>query len=167
MSYQYDFNNPNPQSRNNRLTIFLPVLLAGMLVIGVFLGYQVSPGSMNLATSGNANSKFQYITKLVEENYVDKVKAEELMEEAIRSFLLELDPHSVYMSPEETKKSKQELAGNFGGVGIQFIIHKDTLMVTHLVADGPADRAGIKPFDRIISVDQIKMTGRKITGRSF
>ncbi|MFI5204520.1 MAG: S41 family peptidase [Flavobacteriales bacterium] len=162
MSYQYDFNKPNPQQQNNRTAVFFPLLLAGMLAIGVLLGYQVRPGSLE-AQNTDVQGKFQYIVKLVEDNYVDKVKTNVVMENAIRSYLLELDPHSVYLTPDETKRSKQDLAGNFGGVGIQFMIHKDTLMVTHLVPDGPAAKAGIKPFDRILWVDKNKMTGRKIT----
>lgn len=162
MNSQYDFNKPNNQQHNNRMAVYFPLFLAGMLAVGVLLGYQVSPGSLE-ENSTQAQGKFQYIVKLVEDNYVDKVKTNDVMEKAIRGFLLELDPHSLYMTPDETKRSKQELAGNFGGVGIQFIIHKDTLMVTHLVPEGPAAKAGIKAFDRILMVDKHKMTGRKLT----
>lgn len=152
---------PDNNRQPSRVSAFFPLLFALMLAIGVLLGYNINPGgSGGTVMSGN---KLNYIINLINKEYVDEVKAEDLTDKAITGMLAELDPHSVYMSPKEVQSSNEELSGKFGGVGIQFIIQDDTLMVTHLVKDGPSEKKGIQRFDRILMVDNEKFHDNKLT----
>ena len=166
MSYQpgsdFEKYQPNKPSHQPRPSAFFPLLFAVMLAIGVLLGYTIQPGG---GTSGSfsSNNKLNSIINLIEKEYVDKVNPDELTDKAISGMLGELDPHSIYLSAKEVKLSNEDLSGSFGGVGIQFIIHEDTLMVTHLVPNGPAQQKGVQPFDRILMVDKKKFHGKGIT----
>ncbi|MBX7094060.1 MAG: S41 family peptidase [Flavobacteriales bacterium] len=145
----------------SRLTLFYPILLALALAAGIYLG-----GRMNTVTPGSQKetvSKLNSLLNLIEEHYVDKVDRSKLTEDAIREILDGLDPHSAYMSPEDAKQAREELSGKFGGVGIQFLVYKDTLTVTHVIPNGPSETAGIQAFDRIIEVDGKSMARKNIT----
>ena len=85
--------------------------------------------------------------------YVDSVDTEELVEIAIIKMLEELDPHSIYFSKEDLQEANEPLDGSFEGVGIQFNIFKDTIMVVSPIVGGPSERLGIMAGDRIIKVD--------------
>ncbi len=153
---------PQPAPRKtDKLVAFYPILLAIALAIGVYFGSQ-----MTAAPSGSQKesaSKIVQLLKIIEENYVDEIDRESFTEDALGDILHGLDPHSSYLSTKDTKKAREDLSGNFGGVGIQFLVHKDTLAVTHLIDGGPSKDAGILPFDRIVKVDTTSMAGRKIT----
>ena len=162
----YDPNNIQRTGEKNnlgRMSPFFPVLLAVMLAVGVFLGYNVASTS-NTSGGGEAD-KIQYIMSLIETDYVDEVDPKKLRDQAIEGMLAKLDPHSILLPPKDAKEARQELEGKFGGVGIQFMIHKDSLMVSHLIDGSPAQLAGIKEFDRIVEVDKISMTGKKLNER--
>ncbi|MDR2408344.1 MAG: S41 family peptidase, partial [Bacteroidales bacterium] len=88
---------------------------------------------------------------------------EQLEEEAIRGMLLNLDPHSSYMTREETEQANTILMGGFEGIGIQFNIHLDTLQVVSVTSGGPSEKAGILPGDRIVKVNDENIAGIKIS----
>lgn len=75
--------------------------------------------------------------------YVDKVDENKLVEEAIIKMLAQLDPHSTYSDAEEVKKMNEPLQGNFEGIGIQFQMIEDTLLVVQPVSNGPSEKVGI------------------------
>ena len=139
-----------------------PVVAAVAAIIGVILGFYLIPTSKdrNFPTKGG---KIDYILSLIDSQYVDKVDIDSLQDEAIRSFLADLDPHSVYMTAEEIKKENEVLQGNFDGVGIQFRIIEDTIVVLQTINPGPSQRAGIMAGDRIIKVDGRNVTGKDIS----
>lgn len=85
--------------------------------------------------------------------YVDTVHNSDLVESGIIDMLGKLDPHSTYVSAEELKKFMESFDGSFGGIGVEYNILKDTIIVLNVVAGGPSDKAGIRPNDRIIAVD--------------
>lgn len=92
-------------------------------------------------------------------NYVDSVDKANLVEDAIKGMLEDLDPHSSYLDPDEVKRANEPLKGNFKGVGIEFNILKDTLMVVAVIEGGPSEKAGLRPGDRIITVDGENIAG--------
>ncbi len=98
-------------------------------------------------------------------NYVDDVDKTELVENAIKGMLEDLDPHSSYLNPEEVKRANEPLKGNFKGVGIEFNILKDTLLVVAVIEGGPSDKAGLRPGDRIIYVDDENIAGIGLTNK--
>lgn len=109
-----------------------------------------------------ANQKLQTAEMVVTQFYVDTVNEEKLVESTIRSMLEELDPHSAYSNPEETKEMTEPLDGNFSGIGISFNMNKDTLYVISTVAGGPSERVGILAGDRITHVNDTLIAGVKM-----
>ncbi len=95
--------------------------------------------------------------------YVDSVDGAKLTEDAINGMLSELDPHSSYTDAEETKKINEPLQGNFDGIGVQFNMLEDTLVVIQPVAKGPSERAGIMAGDRIVAVNDTAIAGVKMS----
>ena len=109
-----------------------------------------------------ANQKLRMAEAAVAQFYVDTVNEDRLVETAIRSMLEELDPHSAYSNPEETKELNEPLAGNFSGIGISFNMNQDTLYVISTVAGGPSERVGLLAGDRIIKVNDSIIAGVKM-----
>lgn len=95
--------------------------------------------------------------------YVDKVDENKLVEEAIIKMLAQLDPHSTYNNAEEVKKMNEPLQGNFEGIGVQFQMIEDTLLVIQPVSNGPSEKAGILAGDRIIAVNDSAIAGVKMS----
>ena len=94
--------------------------------------------------------------------YVDSVDTEKLVEDAIRGMIEKLDPHSAYSTAEQTKRLNEPLQGSFDGIGVQFNILDDTLMVIQTVTGGPSEKAGVMAGDRIISVGDTAIAGVKM-----
>lgn len=106
--------------------------------------------------------KMQIAQLAITNLYVDSVDQKKLVEDAIKGILEQLDPHSSYSNPEETKKLNEPLEGNFEGIGIQFNMMEDTLVVIQTIRKGPSERVGIVAGDRIISVDGKPIAGVKM-----
>lgn len=106
--------------------------------------------------------KFIRALQIVQMFYVDTVNSSELVEFAIRGMLKDLDPHSVYMSKEEQKKANEPLLGSFEGIGVQFQLLNDTIMVIAPTPGGPSEKLGIIPGDRIVRIDGEDATGPKV-----
>ena len=118
--------------------------------------------SFNTAYSQAFNEnvyKFHRVLSLVDMFYVDTVKQEKLVEDAIREMLKKLDPHSIYISKDDVKSMNEPLQGNFEGIGIQFNIMNDTIMVVSPIAGGPSEKLGIQAGDRIIMIDGENVAG--------
>ena len=101
-------------------------------------------------------------TATINNYYVDSVDTEKLVEDAIRGMLEKLDPHSQYSTPEQTKRLNEPLQGSFDGIGVQFNILDDTLLVIQTITGGPAEKAGVMAGDRIISVADTAIAGVKM-----
>ena len=96
---------------------------------------------------------FNEVLDMVEKNYVEEVKLQDLIQGAISGMMKSLDPHSTFMTAEEYKELEVETKGSFGGIGIEITILKDVLTVVSPIEDTPAFQAGIKPGDQIIKID--------------
>ncbi|MFT3739619.1 MAG: S41 family peptidase [Breznakibacter sp.] len=103
--------------------------------------------------------KFQMAWNLISTFYVDSVDKGSLAEEAIVAMLQKLDPHSVYISAKEVEAMNEPLNGSFEGIGIEFHILNDTLMVVNTIPGGPSENVGIKAGDRILSIDGKNVAG--------
>ena len=113
-------------------------------------------------TDLNQIQKIQIAEMAIANFYVDSVDQKKLAEAAIIGMLEQLDPHSSYTNPEETKSLNEPLEGNFEGIGVQFNILEDTLVVIQPTTKGPSEKAGILAGDRIISVDGKPIAGVKM-----
>lgn len=107
--------------------------------------------------------KFAAMLEIINYYYVDTANSAELTEDAIVAMLKELDPHSMYLSKEDVIKANEPLQGNFEGVGIQFQLFHDTILVVAAVPGGPSDKLGILAGDKIITINGEEATGKKIS----
>ena len=105
--------------------------------------------------------KLNLILDLVEKNYVDTLNREGMTNAAVEAALAKLDPHSVYLPPQQLKDSEQDLAGNFEGIGIQFNVPNHTAIVLEVIAGGPSEKVGLMPGDRLLKVDDKVIAGVK------
>ncbi|KAF5070741.1 Peptidase family S41 [anaerobic digester metagenome] len=113
--------------------------------------------------SRSTSQKFSSLLQIISYYYVDTANAAKLTERAIEAMLKELDPHSVYLSKEEVKRANEPLQGNFDGVGIQFQLFHDTILVVAAVPGGPSDKLGILAGDKIITINGEDAFGKKVT----
>lgn len=107
--------------------------------------------------------KYQRVMALIDAFYVDTVNLQRLTEDAIVKVLADLDPHSVYISKEEVDEMNEPLEGGFFGIGIQFTLLRDTLVVVAVVPGGPSEKVGLRAGDRIVVVDGENIAGKKIS----
>ncbi len=150
---------------NKRFAVVLPLFFAFTLIAGILAGKYLLPGSGN-ATSlfrGNHYDKFNDVMNYIERDYVDTINKKKLLENAITGLLETLDPHSVYIPAEEFNEANDPLAGNFDGIGVQFRLIRDTIVVINTVAGGPSEKEGVHAGDRIVKIDGKKVAGIKIT----
>ncbi|HLN74586.1 MAG TPA: S41 family peptidase [Prolixibacteraceae bacterium] len=103
--------------------------------------------------------KYGRLLRIIDSYYVDTTKVNEITDKVIVDVLKGLDPHSTYISKEEVDKMNEPLQGNFEGVGISFNVYRDTLMVVTTIPGGPSEKVGIRPGDRIVSVDSKNIAG--------
>ena len=115
------------------------------------------------AQSNQASRKLQMAEFAISRLYVDEVNEEDLVEKAITSMLEELDPHSTYTNAEEARKMNEPLEGEFEGIGIQFQMMEDTLLVVQPVSGGPSEKVGILAGDRITAVEDTLIAGVKMS----
>lgn len=116
--------------------------------VAFFLQAQVFGQSMEARRA--TDLKFARALEIIKLAYVDSVNEAELTEHAIRGMLKELDPHSVYLSVEELKEANEPLQGSFDGIGVQFNIINDTIVVVSPTPGGPSEKVGIMPGDKIV-----------------
>jgi len=105
--------------------------------------------------------KLNDVLNAIGRSYVDTINEKKLVEDAINGMLKALDPHSAYIPPEEVERVNEPLQGGFDGIGIQFQMFEDTLLVVQTIAGCPAEKVGVLPGDRIIYVDQTLIAGVK------
>ncbi len=130
------------------------VLALTCLALGFFLNSQlVTNVSAVPQQDYESLETFTNILEIVKKNYVDEVKTTDLINGAINGMLSSLDPHSAYLTPDLYKELQTDTQGKFGGLGIEISIQGGFLTVVSPIEDTPAFRAGIKPGDQIIKID--------------
>lgn len=143
---------------------FQPLVLAVVLILGIFVGRYLTGETGTYASSKSGNSgKIIDLINRIEDKYVDEVDQDELVEKAITTMLEDLDPHSYYINYDDYKSVAESLEGKFEGIGVEFMIHEDTLHVVTPIRGGPSYKAGILPGDMIIEVDGEKLSGTGIS----
>lgn len=111
------------------------------------------------------NEKMSTILQLMKFAYVDSVMLDNYVEKAILEMLKELDPHTAYISKEDVKRTNEPLVGNFEGVGIQFQIIKDTIVVVAVINGGPSEKVGVLAGDKFLKVDTAFATGKQVDNK--
>ena len=149
--------------------VYLPVVLALVLVSGIVLGFLLQnkvsqqAGVSFLPGNRGAYNKVDEIIRYIDDNYVDSVNQNHLETDAIRGMLNDLDPHSQYITAAEFNEINDPLLGSFQGIGISFRIEKDTIMVINPIPDGPSEKVGLMAGDRIVRVNDTLVAGVHIT----
>jgi carboxyl-terminal processing protease len=139
-----------------------PILLGIVLLFGIYLGMELSGKTgegMPVFKHSSRQNKINQVLSFIERQYVDTISKEEMIEEAIQSMLQHLDPHSYYISSSELARMTEPLEGNFDGIGIEFMIQKDTVVVVNPIAGGPSESLGIRAGDRIVEVNGENIAG--------
>ena len=151
-------------NKNRRLAAWLPVIIAISIVIGIFIGNKYYPltrcGGYGMLSGGD---KINAILNVIDKQYVDTVDIDNLIEKAIPKIFNELDPHSVYIPAEDVMAANEDLEGSFSGIGISFNMQTDTILVISVISKGPAEKAGVLPFDRIITINDSVFSGKNMS----
>ena len=142
-----------------------PLAYAVILILGVYIGLQTGGGSSSGMHMVGPRSALNGVLDRVEQTYVDAVVREELEQVALDAVLEKLDPHSLFISAEELAALAEPMEGNFEGIGVEFIIQQDTLMVVAAIPGGPSEKAGVRAGDRILTVDSVAISGPDLTNQ--
>ncbi len=137
--------------------------LAIFFSAGIFIFSSLSITAQERVITDEAKLKFDDVLALVKTRYVDTVDFNVLVEDAIKGMMKDLDPHSEYYTAEEYEKMNEPLQGNFEGIGIQFNITRDTIVVQSPISGGPSEKLGIRSGDKIVKIEGKTVAGIKIT----
>jgi carboxyl-terminal processing protease len=149
----------------------LVIIVLAALISGILLGNLIATrehkglndafGNIfkNFSTS---NNKISEIIQQIDSYYVDTVNVNNLTEEMAAELIAKLDPHSVYIPAKDLEIVNNELEGSFSGIGVQFNIQNDTIMIISVISGGPSEKAGLLAGDRIVMVDDSVFTGKQI-----
>jgi carboxyl-terminal processing protease len=137
-----------------RKTLGMTALVAALFLVALSASSQV----LNEETF-----KIGRTFSLIDNYYVDSTDAGKLAEKAIIEILKNLDPHSTYISAKDVKDMNEPLNGNFEGIGVQFNLLRDSIIIIEPIAGGPSEKVGIRAGDRILTINQEKVTGIGLT----
>lgn len=140
--------------------IFRSVIL---LLLGVFIGILATNKDLNTSISFDGKDKVSRVLDLVRHNYVDSVDVDSIEGSTVNNLLQNLDPHSLYLPAQQASSINERLEGGFTGIGVEYILLRDTLVITQVSANGPAAKAGLRPGDRVIEVDHKSFSGTNLT----
>jgi len=155
----------------SKIKIYLPIAFAIILAAGIYLGYnmnsgQPSPGKI-FQLGGQSAGKVTNVLNYIKEDYVDTVKIDRLENKAIKEVLAELDPHSQFIAAKEFNQVNDPLKGEFEGIGVQFRIEKDTIMIIRAISGGPSEKVGIRGGDRIVTIEGDTVAGTGISNEEI
>ncbi len=143
---------------------------SSVLIAGLILGPKFASENQNAKNGSflsfglsDRSSKVEKIIRIINENYVDSVQMDTVQDLAIQEILKNLDPHSAYLAPEDAQLLSDDLEGNFNGIGVEYYILNDTLLITSVKQGGPAFKAGIKHGDKILAINNKTVAGIRVT----
>ncbi len=165
--------NNNELNQPNGRRTWLPLIVAVAIAFFIYLGARLEAlrvaqegaltSAVNRFGGRTGSAKLNALFDLLEREYVDSLDVADLVEQAIPTLVSELDPHSVYIPAEDLESTNEQLNGSFSGIGVQFNIQNDTVMVIGVISGGPSEKVGLIPGDRIVSVDDSVFVGKGIT----
>ena len=148
--------------------IYMPLLLFSCVGVGILIGSFLNfPVQKFTVSKNNYKTKLSTLIDFIDNEYVDDVKTDSIVDLTVSSILAKLDPHSVYVPQTEQALVTENMQGNFVGIGINFYNFKDTIVVVNLIANSPAEKAGIRAGDRILYVNKLKLFGKKLASDSL
>ncbi|WP_314791719.1 S41 family peptidase [Tannerella forsythia] len=146
-------------SRRYILWMFVAIIVS--LGIGLWLGAYLYSRSPRMREVNAGKNKINTILNIIDTQYVDTVNMNDLVNKTAASLISELDPHSVLIPAENVQAVNDDLEGSFSGIGVSFNVINDTILIITVMPGGPAEKAGLQPFDRIISINDSTYAGQK------
>ncbi|MDR3260861.1 MAG: S41 family peptidase [Tannerella sp.] len=148
-------------SNNNykRTELLVPITIA--VIISIACGFYA--GAYLFKNHQYGGNKIDAILDIIDQQYVDTVNVDQLINNTAQKLVNELDPHSVLIPTEDRQIVADELEGSFSGIGVSFETPSDTILVINVISRGPAEKAGILSFDRIITIDDSIYAGKSIS----
>ena len=137
-----------------------PFVFGIALALGIYIG-----DKLNSRHELSGVNKMEEILNFINSNYVDTLNINDTQDKDIEALLQQLDPHSAYIPAADLKNVNEDLEGNFEGIGVEFRIINDTIVVLKVIADGPSEKAGLHDGDRIIKVNNKNIASIKITNK--
>lgn len=145
--------------RNTYIILLVFMALAVGVLLGGFLNFPVEKPSFS---KQNYKSKLNRLLDFIDTEYVDSVNTDSIVSLTVNNILGQLDPHSVYIPPSEQTAEAESMRGDFVGIGVNFYMYKDSVAVIKPLENGPSEKAGLKPGDRILYAGKDKLFGRKL-----
>ncbi len=142
---------------------WLPLAFALVLGVGIWFGSFLT----KVTDMPPAVEKLQRVLRLIQQEYVDEVDLDSLVEMTLPALLENLDPHSSYIPAKDLQLTESDLEGSFSGIGVQFEVHSDTILVVEILAGGPAEESGLRAGDKIIKVDGQTIAGKRLSDREI
>lgn len=131
------------------------------LSIGIAGGYWAG-NSLASRGASPGQAKFNEVLNLIRNQYVEEIDLDSLVEKTLPDLFSNLDPHSTYISASELQSVNEDLDGSFSGIGITFTMYNDTATVNEVIGGGPSEKIGLLPGDRIVTIDDSIVAGKKI-----
>ncbi len=154
-------------NKNSKFQLLLPLIFALVLASGIFIGKTISSSQTGIHNILPVSNKLNMLINTISTEYVDSVDKNAMIEKAIKSVVADLDPHTSYLSAQNIAKLNENLKGNFYGIGVQFNVLKDTILILHTVKNGPSDKAGILAGDKIVTVNDSLFAGNGLTNEKI
>jgi carboxyl-terminal processing protease len=141
---------------------YLPILLFSCVALGVIIGGMLNFPERKISKQNARKIKIDRLIDFINEEYIDDINSDSIVDLTVSSILANLDPHSVYIPPNEQSTEAEIMKGDFVGIGVNFFMYNDTVTVVKPLENGPAAKAGIIAGDRILFADKSKLFGRKL-----
>lgn len=150
--------------QNKLQKILIYALWTIVVVMGVCVFYELSNkrNARKVPVPDSDWGKLMLVLGEVDKDYVEEIDRREVTEKILPILMSELDPHSVYLSPDDLKEADEDLQGGFDGIGVMFNMPDDSVVITGVISGGPSEKAGLLTGDRIVRID-----GRDVAGRKF
>lgn len=165
-----DNNQDVAQNTKGDYKIWAPLVFAIATIIGLIGGYKMAGGEdlNNMIVKLDKKEKIttgrvEELIRFIESRYVYEVNSNELITDAFENILSHLDPHSVYLKPEEMLQLTNQMEGSFEGIGIESVLLDDTLHVSNILPGGPASKAGLSIGDQIIMINDSLVAGQSLS----
>ena len=153
----------------NKKNILIIITVVVAVLFGLFFGNLIALK----ANRGNkiknlteyfsgSNSKVDEMLSLIDEQYVDTINIDSITDEVMADLVSKLDPHSVYIPAKDLEAVNSELEGSFSGIGVQFNIQNDTVMIVSVISGGPSEKVGLMAGDRIVKVNDTIFAGKNV-----
>lgn len=154
---------------NRKYSFLWPLILATALAMGIFIGGKLNfnDSPERLFSTNSKKDKLNRLIDYIDYEYVDDINTDSIVDVTVNNILQKLDPHSVYIPKKEMQGVEENMKGDFVGIGVNFYMYKDSIAVIRTVTDGPSEKAGLLPGDRILMADRDTLYGKDLASNSI